>query len=211
LRSGESTLVEGDVRTEPCINQHQRRLGRSCFIHGEIHLSVHARVLGRGFPPRRFSDLMHVLHATTLNVMGTNIPPLLIIDDDPDAHFLLGRCLVHAGIHCKLHTARDAEAGIEYFGKCERGELLWPYVVFLDIKMPGADGFSVLEWLQQRNLLGNTLVAMMSSSDHPRDVSRSFSLGAHTYLNKAVRPEVLGPIVKSAITLAEQHRKPQSP
>jgi CheY-like chemotaxis protein len=143
--------------------------------------------------------------------MGTNIPPLLIIDDDADAHFLLGRCLIQAGIKCELHTARGADAGIEYFEKCVQGELLWPYVVFLDIRMPGADGFFVLEWLRERNLLGHTLVAMMSSSDLPRDVSRSFSLGAHTYLNKSVRPEVLGPIVKSAIALAEQHRKPQSP
>ena len=151
-----------------------------------------------------FSDL-----GKTANV-GSTMPPLLVIDDDADAHFLLGRCLIQAGIQCDLHTARDAEAGIEYFEKCVRGELVWPYVVFLDIRMPRADGFSVLEWLRQRSLLGNTLVAMMSSSDLPRDVSRSFSLGAHTYLNKAVRPEVLGPIVKSAIALAEQHRTPQS-
>jgi two-component system response regulator len=138
-------------------------------------------------------------------------PTLLVIDDDADAHFLLGHCLVRAGIHSELHTAGGAEEAIAYFERCVGGELAWPYVVFLDIKMPGADGFSVLEWLRTRKLLGNTLVAMMSTSDLPADVSRSFSLGAHTYLSKSVKPQVLGPIVQSAIALAEQHRRLPSP
>ena len=137
-----------------------------------------------------------------------HVPQLLVVDDDPDAHFLLGRSLVRAGIPNQLDTAHDAEAAIEYFERCVRNELTWPYVVFLDIKMPGIGGFAVLEWLRERKLLGNTVVAMMSSSDAPEDVSRAFSLGAHTYLNKGVKPDVLGPIVRSAISLAEQHRRP---
>ena len=134
-------------------------------------------------------------------------PPLLVIDDDPDAHFLLGRSLVRAGIPNQLDALPDGEAAIDYFERCLRSEITWPYVVFLDIKMPGIGGFAVLEWLRERRLLGNTVVAMMSSSDAPEDVSRAFSLGAHTYLNKGVNPDVLGPIVRSAITLAEQHRR----
>jgi DNA-binding response OmpR family regulator len=137
----------------------------------------------------------------------STLPTLLIIDDDPDAHFLLGRSLARAGIQNQLDTAQDAEAAIAYFERCVRGEFAWPYIVFLDIKMPGIGGFAVLEWLSEHGLLGNTVVAMMSSSDAPEDVSRAFRLGAHTYLNKGVKPEVLGPIVRSAIALAEQHRR----
>ena len=138
---------------------------------------------------------------------ASNTPPLLIIDDDVDAHFLLGRALVRAGIHNQLDVAISAAAGIEYFERCAQGELVWPSVVFLDISMPGSDGFSVLKWLRERSFLGNTVVAMMSSSDAPSDVSRAFSLGAHTYLDKGVQSEILGPIVRSAIALSQQHRR----
>lgn len=128
--------------------------------------------------------------------------PLLVIDDDSDAHFLLGRLLVRAGINNQLDTAYDGENGVEYFQKCIRGEQPWPAVVFLDIKMPGMSGFAVLEWLRAHEMLGRTFVAMMSSSDVASDISRALSLGAHTYLNKDVTHEVLGPIVKSALKLS---------
>lgn len=131
--------------------------------------------------------------------------PLLIIDDDSDAHFLLGRALARAGVGNPLDSAVDGESGIEYFERCFRGEQPWPAVVFLDIKMPGMGGFAVLEWLRERGMLGRTVVAMMSSSDAPTDIGRAFSLGAHTYLNKNVTPEVLGPIVEAAVKMSQSN------
>ena len=131
---------------------------------------------------------------------------MLVIDDDSDAHFLLGRVLARAEISNPLEFAHDGESGIAYFEQCVRGEKSWPAVVFLDIKMPGMGGFGVLEWLRERGMLGQTFVAMMSSSDAPTDVSRAFSLGAHTYLNKNVTYDVLGPIVKSALKISQSNR-----
>jgi CheY-like chemotaxis protein len=136
-------------------------------------------------------------------------PPLLIIDDDPDSHFLLGRALHRARVPNQLDTAVDAESGIDYFERCARGEQPWPAVVFLDIRMPGMGGFGLLEWLRERGMLGRTVVAMMSSSDAPNDVGRAFSLGAHTYLNKNFTHEVLGPIVHAALKISQP--KSQAP
>jgi DNA-binding response OmpR family regulator len=129
--------------------------------------------------------------------------PLLVVDDDPDAHFLLGRSLVRAEINNQLDTATDCEMAMDYFERCARGEQPWPAVVFLDIKIPGMGGFAMLDWLRERGMLGRTVVAMMSSSDAPTDVGRAFSLGAHTYLNKNATPEVLGPIVKAALRISQ--------
>jgi len=63
------------------------------------------------------------------------------------------------------------------------------------------DGFDVLKWLRTREALGKTVVAMMTTSEEPRDVSQAFTLGAHTYLNKGIKPEILVPIVHSALKL----------
>lgn len=61
--------------------------------------------------------------------------------------------------------------------------------------------------MPERGMLGQTFVAMMSSSDEPNDVSRAFSLGAHTYMNKNVSHEVLGPLVKSALKISQTKAK----
>lgn len=129
-------------------------------------------------------------------------PIILVVDDDPDAHFFLGRKLLEADVRSRMVVCDDGLQAIAYFQRCSIGEKPWPAIVFLDIKMPARTGFEVLQWLQARALLGHTVVAMFTTSTEPKDVTRAFSLGAHTFLNKDVKPEVLGPIVRSALKLA---------
>ena len=131
-------------------------------------------------------------------------PTLLLVDDDDDAHFFLRRTLVLAGIEDQLDVVTSGESAIAYFAQCAADERPWPTVVFLDIKMMGMTGFDVLAWLRERGYLGRVVVAMMSTSDAPTDVGRAYSLGAHTYINKFVKEEVLGPLVRSAIQMASR-------
>ena len=135
-------------------------------------------------------------------------PSLLLVDDDDDAHYFLHRTLARARIQEQLDVVSSGESAIEYFNKCAAGDMPWPTVVFLYIKMPGLTGFDILGWLRERGFLGLTVVAMMSTSDDPKDISRAYSLGAHTYLRKGVNEEVLGPLVRSAIEMARR-REPR--
>ncbi len=126
----------------------------------------------------------------------------MIVDDDEDAHYLLGRTLQAAGLENPIVSAVGGEEALDHFQKCLEGTMPWPGVIFLDIKMSGINGFQVLRWLREREALGKTVVAMMTTSDDPKDVSQAFTLGAHTYLNKGIKPDILGPIVNSALKLA---------
>jgi CheY-like chemotaxis protein len=128
-------------------------------------------------------------------------PIILIVDDDVDTHFVLGRTLVKAEIPNVVVCCDSGAEALAYFQKCLQGMQPWPGMVFLDIKMPGLSGFDVLKWLRAKEALGSTVIAMITTSNEPRDVHTSFSLGAHTMLNKGVSPEVLGPIVRSALKL----------
>lgn len=130
--------------------------------------------------------------------------PLMIVDDDSDAHFFLGRTLAACGIANPLISLESGEAAVRHFEQCLAGKQTWPAMVFLDIKMPAMNGFGVLTWLREHDALGKTVVAMMTTSDMPRDVSEAFRLGAHTYLNKGVKPAVLGPLVQSALRLTSK-------
>lgn len=133
--------------------------------------------------------------------------PLLIVDDDPDAHFLLKRALARMGVDLPVHGLFAGDETLRFFENVLHGIAVMPCLVFLDIKMPGVDGFDILQWLRERELLGRTVVAMLSSSDDPKDVSRAMALGAHTFLTKPAKPELLLEITTSAIRLASRRMR----
>jgi CheY-like chemotaxis protein len=59
-----------------------------------------------------------------------------------------------------------------------------PRLVLLDIKMPGTDGFDVLQWIRLQPGLAGLPVVMLTSSDEIRDVNRAYQLGANSFLVK---------------------------
>ena len=67
---------------------------------------------------------------------------MLIADDDIDARTSLGELLELAG-H-EVHTCGDGKAALRIASECH------PDVVFLDIEMPGLDGYSVCHELRSR-------------------------------------------------------------
>jgi len=136
------------------------------------------------------------------SLMSEPEPTILVVDDDADYHFFLGRKLLKAEIGNKLVSCMDGAEAVSYFQKCMAGQERWPGIVFLDIKMPGMSGFDVLDWLRGCEALGHTMVAMHTSSDDPSDVHKAFSRGAHSFLNKDITPDALAPIVRSALKLA---------
>ena len=58
-----------------------------------------------------------------------------------------------------------------------------PDMVFLDLKMPGMDGFDVLSWMRQDRGL-TVPVAVLTSSPEDSDRKRARQLGADCYLLK---------------------------
>jgi DNA-binding response OmpR family regulator len=122
---------------------------------------------------------------------------LLIVDDDDDAHFFLRRDLIRCGVPVALDGVHDGDAALKYFQECIDGARALPDLVFLDVKMPGTNGFAVLEWVQSSALLGKMTIAMHSSSDQHRDVQHAMRLGASTYLTKPVSRDSLAALLQS--------------
>lgn len=61
-----------------------------------------------------------------------------------------------------------------------------PTVVLLDLKLPRLDGFAVLSRIRVHELTRLLPVVMLSSSTGERDIARSYSLGANSYIRKSV-------------------------
>lgn len=60
-----------------------------------------------------------------------------------------------------------------------------PDLIFLDIKMPGMDGFEVLKNLRSNEITKSTPVIILSNFDEQEMIEKGLALGANEYLIKS--------------------------
>lgn len=60
-----------------------------------------------------------------------------------------------------------------------------PDLIFLDIKMPGMDGFEVLQKLRSSEITKTTPVIILSNFDEQEMIEKGLALGANEYLIKS--------------------------
>lgn len=59
-----------------------------------------------------------------------------------------------------------------------------PHIIFLDLNMPGKDGFEVLKELKSSEEYKDIPVVMFSTSNDQKNIIRSRELGANLYITK---------------------------
>src|SRR4029079_7410473 len=113
---------------------------------------------------------------------------VLLAEDDADDILLTQIAFEKARLANPLQVVRDGEEAIDYLkgaGRfADRRQFPLPILLLLDLKMPKANGFQVLEWLRQHTDFGRLSVAFMTSPDHDPHISRAYQLGADSYLRK---------------------------
>jgi CheY-like chemotaxis protein len=127
------------------------------------------------------------------------LPAIVTVDDNLTDVFFLERRLRAANVNNPLHHLEDGFAAIEWFETVFSTNVRnFPWLVFVDLKMPRMDGFEVLRWLRNRGLLEQMTVVVLSTSDEPVDMARAATLGAHRFLVKYPQPEVLREVAEFA-------------
>ena len=109
--------------------------------------------------------------------MDDPLVSVLLVEDDPDILEMYRIKLELDGY--KVHVAEDGEAGLA------AAEELKPDIIFLDVKLPGMDGFEVLAKLRERPGTANTPVIFLSNYGESELVDRGMGLGANEFLIKA--------------------------
>lgn len=111
-------------------------------------------------------------------------PALVLIVDDQEANLrLLGRVLSEARFDV-MPAASGAQA-------LQRMEAAAPDVVLLDMRMPGMDGFAVLEHIRGRPEWADIPVLFLTAADERDLLVRAFEAGASDYLTKPFVSEEL--------------------
>ncbi len=141
---------------------------------------------------------------------------ILLAEDDSNDVLLIQRAFQKAGLRNILKTVGDGDQAIDYLrGKgaySNREQYPLPFLLLLDLKMPGTDGFEVLEWLRNEPRLKRLLVVVLTSSNLQADVDRAYELGANSYLVKPVSfDEMVHLIQRFEAYWSEINRTPSSP
>jgi CheY-like chemotaxis protein len=121
--------------------------------------------------------------AMARNAAG-RIPPrngqrhsILVVEDDADLLKLVGEVLAKAGFLTRFARSR-AEINSEF------NKPPLPDLVLLDVRLPDADGFNILERIRNNQKILKLPVIMMTGRSEVTDVARGLSLGADGYVTK---------------------------
>ena len=126
---------------------------------------------------------------------GTRIHPLLLIDDDRSLASLISEYCGGGGF--SVVSAQNGEEGL----RLTRQQ---PFtLIILDVMLPGANGFEVLERLRR---VTDTPVLMLTTRGASKDRIRGLEAGADDYLPKPFQPEELLARIRSILRRSRTDR-----
>src|SRR5262245_36121697 len=124
---------------------------------------------------------------------------ILLIEDNEDDVFFAQLALKEAGVQNPLHVVTDGQEAVQYLSGtgrfADREKFPFPSLIFLDLKLPYRSGLEILAWMRQHKELPETFVAILTSSNEPKDLKAAYDLGAKTYLVKPPSPQLIYDII----------------
>ena len=105
--------------------------------------------------------------------------PIAIIAEDED----LGRLLLSEAALAAGLTAHAFDNGLSAL---QAATTLDPAIIFLDVDMPGADGYTVCSRIREHPQCASIPIVMVTGHDDTGAINRAFNAGATDYISKPV-------------------------
>ncbi|ETX02865.1 MAG: hypothetical protein ETSY1_02005 [Candidatus Entotheonella factor] len=110
---------------------------------------------------------------------------ILLVEDDPGDVILTKKLFENIEAAPQLHVVGDGVEAMAYL-RCEPpyAEAPRPDLVLLDLNMPKKSGCEVLQEMRSDDALRPIPVVVLTTSDHDRDITNAYRLGANSYVTK---------------------------
>lgn len=149
---------------------------------------VHIKFTWNSYP---FPPIKVTIHHTHMNI--------LLVEDNPADTKLVKLLAQKSGFTGNVFYVEDGAQALDFIRKTARyKERPPPDLILLDLNLPNINGFEVLRILKANPNHRYIPVIILTSSQNPEDVFRSFDLGASGYIQK---PSSFGEFMKSFKTL----------
>lgn len=117
----------------------------------------------------------------------TNVPTVLVVEDEDDSVILLENAFRKAQFANPVHRVSHGALAMEYLSNAidaKKRTVPLPALVLLDLKLPLVSGLEVLRWIRSHPVLHSLVVIVFTSSTEPKDIAEAYRAGANSYLVK---------------------------
>jgi CheY-like chemotaxis protein len=117
--------------------------------------------------------------------VGLKLVDVLLVEDDPGDVLITREAFEHHQIRNNLHVVGDGEQAMHFLRKTGAyADVPTPGLILLDLNLPRRNGLEVLAELKSDTALLTIPVVVLTTSQAPEDILRSYSLHANAYISK---------------------------
>jgi len=126
---------------------------------------------------------------------------ILIADDDPDDRDLVRDAIKESGLTADVRTVANGEELMDFLRRqnayAAPGAAPAPSLVLLDLNMPRKSGREALAEMKADPALRRIPVVVLTTSQAEDDISRTYDLGASSFIVKPTRYQALLEIISA--------------
>ena len=124
----------------------------------------------------------------------------MLVDDNPDDNFFHERIIKKSGAATVVITKESGMEALEYLKLQRYEKISHPELIFLDINMPGMNGWEFIEEYNKldKDQQGEHVIVMLTTSKNPDDKTQSETHQIVTdFKSKPLTKEILEEIINS--------------
>lgn len=120
----------------------------------------------------------------------------MLVDDNTDDNFYHERIIRKNGYAEFVVSRESGVEALEYL-KAVKDEENYPELIFIDINMPGMNGWEFIQELNSLEIAGkkNRTCVMLTTSENPDDIAKANELGILAFKTKPLTNEILQQII----------------